>query len=223
MLAVAQMGIHLVFFLHITTGPDNTNNVLALAFGILIGAPGRRRLAVDHGQSERQHDAAAGADESAHAALRIPATIFRRAAMSDASVPRLLTFAGLPLASWAFALRVWIAVVAALYVAFWLQLEAASSAAVCVGILAFPTRGQAFEKAGFRFLATVIGVAVSIVLVGAFSQTRDLLLLAFAAWVGLCVYGSICPGRQPRLRCRAVRLHRGYRRHPGNRRTAASL
>jgi cytochrome o ubiquinol oxidase operon protein cyoD len=35
-LAVAQMGIHLVFFLHITTGPDNTNNVLALAFGVLI-------------------------------------------------------------------------------------------------------------------------------------------------------------------------------------------
>ena len=35
-LAIAQMGIHLVFFLHITTGPDNTNNVLALAFGVLI-------------------------------------------------------------------------------------------------------------------------------------------------------------------------------------------
>ena len=35
-LAIAQMGIHLVFFLHITTGPDDTNNVLALAFGILI-------------------------------------------------------------------------------------------------------------------------------------------------------------------------------------------
>jgi len=35
-LALAQMGIHLVFFLHITTAPDNTNNVLALAFGILI-------------------------------------------------------------------------------------------------------------------------------------------------------------------------------------------
>jgi cytochrome o ubiquinol oxidase subunit IV len=30
------MGVHLVFFLHITTGPDNTNNVLALAFGVLI-------------------------------------------------------------------------------------------------------------------------------------------------------------------------------------------
>jgi len=35
-LAVAQMGIHLVFFLRITTAPDNTNNVLALAFGLLI-------------------------------------------------------------------------------------------------------------------------------------------------------------------------------------------
>ncbi len=35
-LAIAQMGVHLVFFLHITTGPDNTNNVLALAFGMLI-------------------------------------------------------------------------------------------------------------------------------------------------------------------------------------------
>jgi cytochrome o ubiquinol oxidase operon protein cyoD len=35
-LAVAQMGVHLVFFLHITTGPDNTNNVLALAFGVMI-------------------------------------------------------------------------------------------------------------------------------------------------------------------------------------------
>jgi cytochrome o ubiquinol oxidase subunit IV len=35
-LAVAQMGVHLAFFLHITTGPDNTNNALALAFGVLI-------------------------------------------------------------------------------------------------------------------------------------------------------------------------------------------
>ncbi|MDE2516030.1 MAG: cytochrome o ubiquinol oxidase subunit IV [Rhodospirillales bacterium] len=34
--AIAQMGVHLAFFLHITTGPDNINNVLALAFGVLI-------------------------------------------------------------------------------------------------------------------------------------------------------------------------------------------
>ena len=35
-LAIAQMGVHLVFFLHIGTGSDNTNNVLALAFGVLV-------------------------------------------------------------------------------------------------------------------------------------------------------------------------------------------
>ncbi len=35
-LAVAQIGVHLVFFLHITTAPDHTNNILALAFGVLI-------------------------------------------------------------------------------------------------------------------------------------------------------------------------------------------
>jgi cytochrome o ubiquinol oxidase subunit IV len=35
-LAIAQMGVHLVFFLHITTGPDHVNNVMALAFGVLI-------------------------------------------------------------------------------------------------------------------------------------------------------------------------------------------
>ena len=35
-LAFAQIGVHLVFFLHMGTGTDNTNNVLALAFGMLI-------------------------------------------------------------------------------------------------------------------------------------------------------------------------------------------
>jgi cytochrome o ubiquinol oxidase operon protein cyoD len=35
-LAIAQIGVHLVFFIHITIGPDNENNVLALAFGVLI-------------------------------------------------------------------------------------------------------------------------------------------------------------------------------------------
>jgi cytochrome o ubiquinol oxidase operon protein cyoD len=37
-LAIAQMGVHLVFFLHIGTGADNTNNILALAFGVLVVA-----------------------------------------------------------------------------------------------------------------------------------------------------------------------------------------
>jgi cytochrome o ubiquinol oxidase subunit IV len=35
-LALAQIGVHLVFFLHVGIGSDNTNNVLALAFGMLV-------------------------------------------------------------------------------------------------------------------------------------------------------------------------------------------
>jgi len=35
-LAFAQIGVHLVFFLHLGSGADNTNNILALAFGVLI-------------------------------------------------------------------------------------------------------------------------------------------------------------------------------------------
>jgi len=35
-LAIAQMGIHLVFFLHVTTGEDGINTILALAFGVMV-------------------------------------------------------------------------------------------------------------------------------------------------------------------------------------------
>jgi cytochrome o ubiquinol oxidase subunit IV len=34
-LAFAQIGVHLVFFLHLGSGPESTNNILALAFGVL--------------------------------------------------------------------------------------------------------------------------------------------------------------------------------------------
>ena len=71
---------------------------------------------------------------------------------------RPIVFAGLPLSSWAFAVRIWLAVIVVLYVGFWLELEAASSAAVTVAILALPSRGQVMEKAAFRLIATVVGV-----------------------------------------------------------------
>jgi cytochrome o ubiquinol oxidase operon protein cyoD len=35
-LAITQMGVHLVFFLHVTAGADGVNNLMALAFGLLI-------------------------------------------------------------------------------------------------------------------------------------------------------------------------------------------
>ncbi|HEY1944964.1 MAG TPA: FUSC family protein [Roseiarcus sp.] len=101
-----------------------------------------------------------------------------------------LNVAGIPTDAWLFGIRIWIAVVFALGASFWLELEAPATAALTVAVLALPTRGQVLEKACFRLLATIIGVAAAIAIVGVFSQARDLELVVFAGWLGLCVYAS---------------------------------
>src|SRR5499433_1340118 len=115
-----------------------------------------------------------------------------RGATSAFPAPTQFAFslAGLPVSSWGFAVRLWIAVTISLLTSFWLQLEAPSSAALTVLILAEPTRGQALAKAGWRLIATVIGTAASIAIVGFLNQSGDLILAAFAAWLGLCVYAA---------------------------------
>jgi uncharacterized membrane protein YccC len=113
------------------------------------------------------------------------------------SVRRTVTIAGFPLSAWAFALRIWAAMMVGLYAAFWLQLESASSAAVTVGILALQTRGQAYQKAAYRVLATIIGVVASIVIAGLFPQSPGLFMIGFAGWLGLCVYaGGLLDGNR---------------------------
>jgi uncharacterized membrane protein YccC len=103
---------------------------------------------------------------------------------------RPFTAAKISLSSWSFAIRVWLATILALFVSFWLQLEAPTTSALTVAILAEPTRGQTLDKAAFRLLATVIGVTASIAITGVFSQARDLILAAFAAWLGICVFAA---------------------------------
>src|SRR5580700_8488029 len=130
-----------------------------------------------------------------------PAPRVRRAAPVAVTlvqgVSRTITIAGFPLSTWAFALRIWAAMMVALYAAFWLQLESASSAAVTVAILAQPTRGQAYEKAVYRVLATIIGVVASFVIAGLFPQSRSLFVIGFAGWLGLCVYvGGLLDGNR---------------------------
>ena len=110
--------------------------------------------------------------------------------MTTATITRSLSFAGAPLSAWAFGIRIWVAVVVALAASFWLELEAPSTAALTVAILAAPTRGEALHKAGYRLIATMIGVVAGLAITGLFSQSRDLLLAAFAGWIGLCVYAA---------------------------------
>src|SRR3981189_3261365 len=96
------------------------------------------------------------------------------------SVRRPVTIAGFPLSTWAFALRIWAAMMVALYAAFWLQLESASSAGVTVGTLGLPARRQPYQKAAYRIVATIIGVVASLVIAGLFEQSRSLFVIGFA-------------------------------------------
>src|SRR5258708_13948850 len=104
------------------------------------------------------------------------------------SVRPTVTIVGFPLSNWAFALRIWAAMMVGLYAAFWLQLESASSAAVTVAILALQTRGHAYQKAVYRVLATIVGVVASIVIAGLFAQSRSLFVIGFAGWLWLSRY-----------------------------------
>jgi uncharacterized membrane protein YccC len=76
----------------------------------------------------------------------------------------------------------------ALYVAFWLQLGGASSAAVTVAILAQPTRGAALAKAVNRIAATFLGATMSIIIAGLFPGDRVGTLAAFILWLCVCVF-----------------------------------
>ncbi len=85
-----------------------------------------------------------------------------------------------------FCVRTWIAVVLALAAAFWLQIGDASSAAVCVAILAQPTRGQSLSKAIYRLGGSVVGALVALLLVAMFPQARFMLLGGIGLWLALC-------------------------------------
>jgi len=105
------------------------------------------------------------ADKSA---IRLPA---RATSALPAATQFAYRLAGLPVSSWAFAVRLWIAITIALCTSFWLQLEAPFSAVLTVLILAEPTRGQALAKAGWRLIATVVGTAASLAITGALTQS----------------------------------------------------
>lgn len=87
-----------------------------------------------------------------------------------------------------FAARTTLAVLLAYLVAFAIQLDTASSAGLCVAIVAQPTPGMAMSKALYRVLGTVLGGAVGFALVALFPQDRTGLLAAFTLWLGACTF-----------------------------------
>ncbi|MCL1563396.1 FUSC family protein [Parasaccharibacter sp. TMW 2.1886] len=91
---------------------------------------------------------------------------------------------------WSFTLRIWAALVLALLVAFWAQIDSPASAAVTVMLLAQPLRGQALSKAFYRVVGTLVGGVVALCLVSMFGQERQLLLGGCAVWMAICAYAG---------------------------------
>ena len=74
-LAVGQMGVHLVFFLHITAGPDSTNNVPGARLRSVDRAPLRGRVALHHDQPQPQHDPDGSDDADATVSVITPGVV----------------------------------------------------------------------------------------------------------------------------------------------------
>jgi uncharacterized membrane protein YccC len=81
-----------------------------------------------------------------------------------------------------FGLRLWAAVVLALYIAFWLQLDNAYWAGTSAAIVSQPSLGASLRKGWFRMVGTVIGAAAIVVLTACFVQDRLGFLVALALW-----------------------------------------
>src|SRR5262245_7246924 len=72
----------------------------------------------------------------------------------------------------AFGLRLWASVCLAMYVAFWLELDAPSWAGTAAAIVCQPTLGASLRKSWFRLVGTIVGGVAIVVLTACFPQNR---------------------------------------------------
>ena len=102
--------------------------------------------------------------------------------------------------SLAFAVNTTVAALLALFIAFACGLTNPWWAALTVFITSQPlsaASGAVVARATYRVAGTVLGVVASLVIVPALANIPELLVLAIAAWVGLCIYLALLD-RSPR-------------------------
>jgi uncharacterized membrane protein YccC len=98
------------------------------------------------------------------------------------------------------AFSVYLAIILALYVAFALDLSNPWWA-MLTAFLVLPRQtltGAIWAKAFYRAAGTILGAIASIVLIPNLENSPELLVLAVAGWVGLCVFGGLLD-RSPRF------------------------
>ncbi len=96
----------------------------------------------------------------------------------------------LPGSLWGYAIGTSAAALLALYVAYYLQLDSPGSAMTTVVLVSNPLPGMVISKSIWRLVGTVIGVAMSIMLIAIAAQAPDLFILMFGLWVGLCTFAA---------------------------------
>lgn len=90
-----------------------------------------------------------------------------------------------------FSLKSFVAAMLALYLASRFGLPRPFWAMMTTYIVAHPLAGNVRSKALYRFLGTLLGCAATVVLIPSLSSSPELLSLALALWVGLCLYFSL--------------------------------
>jgi uncharacterized membrane protein YccC len=89
-----------------------------------------------------------------------------------------------------FALRLWVAVCLALFVAFWLELDNPFWAGTSAAIVCQLQLGASLRKGWFRMIGTVAGATMIVVLTACFPQDRIAFLLLLAVWCGICAFAA---------------------------------
>ena len=92
---------------------------------------------------------------------------------------------------WLFALRTFAAAMLALAIAFSMGLDRPYWAMASVYIVSQPLSGALRSKGLYRFIGTLVGAAVTIVLVPNLADAPALLSLALALWIGFCLYLAV--------------------------------
>ncbi len=107
---------------------------------------------------------------------------------SQATEPFFEVPGGFPPDTLGFAVRTVAALMLAYYVSFWIQLSSASTAGVCVAIVAQPQTGGTVSKAAYRVLGTLIGGIAAVIASAVFGQDRTMLLVVFTVWLAGCSF-----------------------------------
>lgn len=90
-----------------------------------------------------------------------------------------------------FSIKCFVAAMLAMYVASRMGQPRPFWALMTTYVVANPLAGAVRSKALFRLLGTLLGSAAALLLVPALSNTPELLTLALALWLGVCLYFSL--------------------------------